>query len=103
MFSSHSFNNKLIYFMFMHFRHYITDLDVAIARYNRIDDHDTHPVSVLVNRSAFNVLFPSLSADAAKNGEKASGGNGVTQSAADDEEAELEELRRRVRVHFFSL
>lgn len=34
------------------------DIQEAIRRYNEIKDHDTYPVSVLVNREAFRVLFP---------------------------------------------
>jgi len=35
------------------------DIESGIARYVSIQDHDTYPVSMLVNRSAFEVLFPA--------------------------------------------
>jgi magnesium-transporting ATPase (P-type) len=34
------------------------DIDDGFARYNEIKDHEAYPISVLVSRSAFEVMFP---------------------------------------------
>jgi hypothetical protein len=34
------------------------DIDEGIRVYNSVDDHETHPISILVNREAFTLLFP---------------------------------------------
>lgn len=36
-----------------------SDVDEGLTRYNAITDHNAYPVSTLVNRAAFKVMFPS--------------------------------------------
>eukprot|EP00462_Mataza_sp_D1_P024450 CAMPEP_0175135858 /NCGR_PEP_ID=MMETSP0087-20121206/8961_1 /TAXON_ID=136419 /ORGANISM="Unknown Unknown, Strain D1" /LENGTH=1356 /DNA_ID=CAMNT_0016418565 /DNA_START=258 /DNA_END=4328 /DNA_ORIENTATION=+ len=60
------------------------DLQSGIDKFLAIDDHDLFPVSLLVNRSAFNVLFPPTDKTA-----------GISKA----EEEELEQLRDK----FFTL
>jgi hypothetical protein len=88
------------------------DLDQAIETYNQITDHATYPVSILVDRAAFQVMFPGKAGAkpaSPASPKKSSAGadpaspplvsSGTVSNLNDPDEAELESLRAK----FFTL
>jgi len=71
------------------------DIDEGLRRFNRIEDHEAYPISLIISRDAFMTLFPG----------KREPSESVASRRSPDEKASTpsEEDLERLRADFFSL